>query len=260
MKIPTYADSVKRQTKIITLIQAGVIIIDPDHIYIEDKVSVGSGTIIYPGVVIEGGTTIGRECVIGPNNYIADSRIADNCVIGTFCRIESSVINPQCKIEDNAQIKRSFLGMRVKAKHFCYIGDARIGAECNIGAGAVFCNYDGVHKNKTVLDKSVFVGSGSMLVAPLHVGKYAYIAAGSIVTKDVPEATPQTKNRGTLVIARGQRDRTILEALGVIGDILQERSGIMTVSNLVEQFDTQIHKVGYVRVDKDGWHIEKPGT
>ena len=128
------------------------------------------------------------------------------------------------------------MGARTKAKHNCYIGDAHIGKDCNIGAGTVFCNYDGEEKNATILEDEVFVGSGTMLVAPLRIGKGAVIAAGSVVTQDVPAG-------GTLVIARTQlHEHTLKEVIRAL-----------------ETTPVQIHKPNRYSHDKSGWHkIPKP--
>lgn len=235
MNVPSYANAKARYVTIMRLKHRGVVFIDEAHTYIEESVRIGRGTVIYPNVYMEGKTIIGRDCVIGPNMRIRNARIANRCTIGMDPHIEDSTINSDCEI-GHAQIVRSFIDASTKAKHFCYIGDAYVGKDCNIGAGTVFCNYDGEKKNEAVLEDEVFVGSGTMLVAPLRVGKGAYIAAGSIVAEDVPAG-------GTLVIARGQKhEHTLKEVI---------RALVTT--------PLQIHKLGrYIR-DKTGWHkVPKP--
>ena len=235
MTVPTFTDPRQKEAKVRQLQREGVIFIDPEHAYIEDDVRVGEGTIIHPNVYLYRGTKIGKNCSVGPSAFIEGTSIAQNCQISFGAHITQSVLNPQCQIE-HAQIKRSFLGKRTKAKHHCYIGDAVVYRDCNIGAGTVFCNYDGSKKSKTILAPEVFVGSGTMLVAPLRVGKGSYIAAGSVVTKDVPPRT--------LVIARSQNHT----------HELKEAIRAMATT------PTEIHKRDYVRRDKHGWRIQRPAT
>lgn len=230
MDIPSYINARKRRATILRLKKQGVVFIDEAHTYIEESVCIGRGTVVQAGVYIEGKTIIGRDCMVGPDVFMRNSRIANSCIVGFGAHIEDSVINKQCEIA-HAQIVRSFLGTRTKARHFCYIGDAHIGKDCNIGAGAVFCNYDGEKKQRIILEDGVFVGSGTMLIAPLHIGKRAYIAAGSVITKDIPAG-------GTLVIARGQKHEHALADL--------ERASSST--------PTEIHLPGRYRRDQSGWH------
>jgi bifunctional UDP-N-acetylglucosamine pyrophosphorylase / glucosamine-1-phosphate N-acetyltransferase len=235
MPLPPYEPQKFLYTTIMRLKHRGVRFIDEKHIYIEDTVEIGAGTIVYPNVYIEGKTHIGQDCVIEPGALIRNAHIANQCTIGTGAHIEDSTMHSGCEIA-HAHIVRSLLGARVKAKHFCYIGDARIGRDCNIGAGTVFCNYDGEKKNKTVLEEGVFVGSGTMLIAPLRIGKGTMIAAGSVVTQNV---TPG----GTLVIARGQtHEHTLKEVIRTL-----------------ETTPAEIHKPNRYARDKTGWHKkEKP--
>jgi bifunctional UDP-N-acetylglucosamine pyrophosphorylase/glucosamine-1-phosphate N-acetyltransferase len=153
----------------------GVTIVDPANTYIEAAVSIGRDTIIYPFSVIEGEVRIGAGCRIGPFSHIRGvSRVEDGAEIGNF-----------------VEVKTSLIGAGTKAKHLSYIGDAEIGKDANVGAGAITANYDGKAKHKTVIGDRAFIGSGTTLVAPVRVGKDAITGAGSVVLKgrDVPEGS-----------------------------------------------------------------------
>ena len=181
----------------------GVTVIDPATTYIEPTVALGRDTVLWPNVHLQGRTAIGSGCIIGPNTVVRDT------VIGNDCHIECSVlegawvgdeveIGPFAHLRKGArlergvhmgnfgEVKNSTLGPGVKMGHFSYIGDAAIGAEVNIGAGTITCNFDGVKKNKTVIGANAFIGSDTMLVAPLTLGENSRTGAGSVVTKDVP--------------------------------------------------------------------------
>jgi bifunctional UDP-N-acetylglucosamine pyrophosphorylase/glucosamine-1-phosphate N-acetyltransferase len=179
-------------------------IIDPKSTYIEPGVKIGKGTTILPNTTISGRTTIGARCRIGPNSVIADSRIEDEVTIFASV-VESAVIEkgadvgpfshlrPGAHLEAGVhignfvEVKASRIGAGSRAGHFSYIGDAKVGMDVNIGAGTVTCNYDGEKKNETVIEDGAFIGSDTMLVAPVHVGRNASTGAGSVVTKDVAE-------------------------------------------------------------------------
>lgn len=181
----------------------GVTIVDPETTYISDSVSIGKDTTVYPNTYIYGETRIGDGCRVGPSVYIEDSRIGDNVEIKfssylTDCEVEDGVVmgpfchlRPEARIKSGAkignfvEIKKSNIGVGSKVPHLSYVGDADIGAGVNIGAGTITCNYDGVNKHRTVVEDGAFIGSDTMLVAPIKVGKGATTAAGSTVTKDV---------------------------------------------------------------------------
>jgi bifunctional UDP-N-acetylglucosamine pyrophosphorylase / glucosamine-1-phosphate N-acetyltransferase len=186
------------------LMLSGVTIIDPDTAYIDAGVNIGQDTAIFPNTTIEGRTTIGRDCRIGPDSQVIDATIGDGCRIWATI-VESSEVGtgvtigpfshlrPGAKIAGDAhvgnfaEIKSSTLGERTHVGHFSYIGDSEIGADVNIGAGTVTCNYDGVNKNKTIIGDGVLIGSDTMLVAPVRIGRNARTGAGSVVTRDVAE-------------------------------------------------------------------------
>lgn len=185
---------------------AGVTIQDPFTTYIEPSVTIGQDTTILPNTMLLAGTQIGEECVIGPNTSISHSQVGNHCQIQAavveHAIIENHVdIGPFAHLRKGAQlgdgvhmgnfgeIKNSRLAAGVKMGHFSYIGDATIGKDVNIGAGTITANYDGKNKNPTVIEDNVFIGSDTMLVAPLHIGKGARTGAGAVVTKDVPPNT-----------------------------------------------------------------------
>ncbi|TAK14169.1 MAG: UDP-N-acetylglucosamine diphosphorylase/glucosamine-1-phosphate N-acetyltransferase [Anaerolineae bacterium] len=186
--------------------EAGVTLLDPATTYIESTVQIGADTVIQPNTILRGSTTIGADCLIGPNTVI------ENSTVGNACKVIASVvesatlenrvdIGPYAHLRKGAhladgvhmgnfgEVKNSYLAPGVKMGHFSYIGDAQIGRNVNIGAGTITANYDGENKHKTEIEEDVFIGSDTMLVAPLHIGKGARTGAGSVVTKDVPAGT-----------------------------------------------------------------------
>lgn len=181
----------------------GVTIIDPDNTYIHPDVVIGADTYIYPGTMITGKTTIGGECHIGPNTEIKDceiqnrtvirqsvahdSQIGSDVQIGPFSHIRpQSAIHDEAKIGNFVELKKTTLGKGSKASHLSYLGDAEIGERVNVGCGSITVNYDGKNKFLTRIEDGAFIGCNSNLVAPVTVGKSAYVAAGSTITKDVP--------------------------------------------------------------------------
>ena len=193
----------------------GVTIIHPETTYISADAVIESDTVIQPGCMIEGATVIGEDCNIGPNAQIADSRIGDrttvhssvvresaiaeDTAIGPFAHIRPlSDIGSHVKIGNFVEVKKSKLGNDTKVSHLSYIGDAEIGSNVNIGCGSITVNYDGKNKFKTIIEDDVFVGCNTNLVAPVKVGKGSFIAAGSTITKEVPE--------DALAIARARQE------------------------------------------------------
>jgi len=182
---------------------SGATIMDLKSTYIDPGIEVGPGTVIYPNTTLIGQVTIGARCRIGPNAVIVDSRIDDEVTV-FFSVVEGAVIEhgadvgpfshlrpgahlgPGVHIGNFVEVKASRIDARTRAGHFSYIGDAKIGANVNIGAGTVTCNYDGENKNETVIEDGAFIGSDTMLVAPVRVGRKAATGAGSVVTRDVP--------------------------------------------------------------------------
>ncbi|HUF53938.1 MAG TPA: DapH/DapD/GlmU-related protein [Dehalococcoidia bacterium] len=164
----------------------GVTIVDPATTYIDAHVEVGSGSVIKPNTTITGKSHIGANCQVGPNTVIEDSTLMDDVQVGPFCHIRGGAhIESGVHLGNYVEVKASRIGAGSKAHHFSYIGDADVGRDVNIGAGTVTCNYDGESKHRTVIEDGAFIGSDTMLVAPVRVGKGAGTAAGSVVTTDV---------------------------------------------------------------------------
>ena len=193
----------------------GVTIINPATTHISADAIIGSDTIILPGVMIEGKTVIGEDCKIGPNSHIVESQIGDNTsihssvvlnsqvgnetAVGPFAHLRpDSSLGDHVKIGNFVEVKKSTLGEGTKVSHLSYIGDAEIGSNVNIGCGSITVNYDGKNKYQTVIEDDVFVGCNSNLVAPVKLRKGSFIAAGSTITKEVPEET--------LAIARARQE------------------------------------------------------
>lgn len=182
----------------------GVTIRDPASTVIDASVVIGRDTILYPGVMLEGRTTIGEGCVIRSHTRISDSelgnrvlvqdhcviqdaRVEDEAVVGPFAHLRpGSVLRRAAKVGNFVELKQTELGEGSKANHLTYLGDAKIGKGVNVGAGTITCNYDGYRKHGTVIEDDVFVGSDTQLIAPVTIGRGAVIAAGTTVTGDVP--------------------------------------------------------------------------
>ncbi len=196
------AASEGRRRTCLAFLLAGVTIVDPATTYIDERASIGRGSVIYPNTTIAGRTVIGRGCHIGPNSVVVDCRLGDDCRViaslleegtleagvdvGPFSHLRPGVyLEAGVHIGNFVEVKASRLGRGSKAGHFSYIGDASVGADVNIGAGTVTCNFDGLRKHRTVIEDGAFIGSGTMLVAPVTVGKGAATGAGAVVTRDV---------------------------------------------------------------------------
>jgi bifunctional UDP-N-acetylglucosamine pyrophosphorylase / glucosamine-1-phosphate N-acetyltransferase len=184
--------------------EKGVNILDTNSVFIHPHAVIGPETTLYPNVYIEGNTKIGKGVTVYPNVRISDSLIDAAAVIRDSTLIEKSHIKsgaaigpfahirPGCDIGSGAKIgnfvelKKTIVGSGVKASHLSYLGDAMVGRGVNIGAGTITCNYDGKKKSRTIIGEDVFVGSDSQLIAPVRIGRGAYIGAGSTITRDVP--------------------------------------------------------------------------
>ncbi|WP_251860651.1 bifunctional UDP-N-acetylglucosamine diphosphorylase/glucosamine-1-phosphate N-acetyltransferase GlmU [Clostridium sp. Marseille-Q2269] len=192
----------------------GVTFIDSESTYIDADVEIGNDTIIYPGCVIQGNTIIKEECtlysnsrifnsviesnVTVENSVILESHVGENTTVGPFAYVRPETkIGKSARIGDFVEIKRSTIGDNTKVSHLTYIGDAEIGSKCNFGCGTVVVNYDGQKKQKTIVGDNVFIGCNTNLISPVKVNDNTYIAAGSTITKEVPE--------GSLAIARSKQ-------------------------------------------------------
>jgi len=206
------ADEVLKQEKLKNLMLSGVTILDPKNTYVDHACEVGKDTILYPNCHLQGKTKIGERCIFEPNSKVLDSQIGDEVIIRansviTESRIENgaiigpfahlrplSEIKSKAKIGNFVEVKKSIIGKGSKANHLSYIGDSLLGESVNIGAGTIFCNYNGFEKHQTIIGDRVFVGSNVELVAPVKVGDDSSIGAGTTVTEDVPN--------GALAISR----------------------------------------------------------
>lgn len=192
------------QAKREELLQAGVRMMDPTAVYVDEGVTVGAGTLLLPGTILRGRTAIGTNCQIGPQVMLTDCTVEEGCSINAS-QCEESVIEKNCqigpythirphclvgegsKIGAFVQLKNCNLGKGTKMAHLTYVGDSDVGADCNFGCGTITCNYDGFHKYRTTIGSHVFVGCNTNFVAPVTVEDGAFIAAGTTVTGHVPE-------------------------------------------------------------------------
>ncbi len=197
------AEQVLRRRILERHMYAGVTIVDPTTTYIEEDVIIGMDSVILPGTTLRGKTKIGSECWIGPYSMIENSHLGDRCQIrqsvleethceegvqmGPFshCRAGAHLAQ-NVRMGNFGEVKNSYIGSETDMHHFSYIGDATVGERVNIGAGVITCNYDGVRKHHTEIADGAFIGSDTMLVAPISVGEQASTGAGAVVRKDVP--------------------------------------------------------------------------
>jgi bifunctional UDP-N-acetylglucosamine pyrophosphorylase/glucosamine-1-phosphate N-acetyltransferase len=196
-------EQVMRRRVLRNLMESGVTVVDPASTFVDRGVVVGRDTIIYPFTLLEGRTVIGEDCVIGPgshlvnttvgsgvtiqNSIVLGSLIGDDCAIGPFSYLRPETrLEKGVKVGDFVEIKKSLIGKGSKVPHLSYVGDATLGANINIGAGTITCNYDGYKKWPTRIGDGAFIGSNTNLVAPVEIGAGAVTGAGSTITRDVP--------------------------------------------------------------------------
>lgn len=203
-----------RLRKIRELEARGVMVLDPLSTWVDLDVRVGRDTVLYPAVVIEGNSRLGRECRVYPfvhlihtqvgnrvrvlsSTMIESSRIEDDAQVGPFTHFRPrTVLRSRAKVGNFVEMKNTIFGPGSKAGHLSYLGDCVVESGVNVGAGTITCNYDGLRKHRTIIEKGAFIGSGTELVAPVRVGRNAYIGAGSTITKDVsPEALAVARSR-----------------------------------------------------------------
>jgi len=204
-----------RDRKNLELMASGVTIEDPATAYVDEEVTIGPDTIVHPGVSIEGRSSIGAGCEIHTGARIIDSQIgdrvtilnhsvitgstiADEASVGPFAHLRPETqLQAKTKVGNFVELKKTVLGAGSKANHLCYLGNATIGEKVNIGAGTITCNYDGVVKRETIIEDGAFVGSDSQLVAPVTIGKGAYVGSGSTIRENVPA--------GSLAVSAGKQ-------------------------------------------------------
>ena len=209
------AGEIKRRQILRRVAESGVTIVDPGSTDIGADVQIGQETSIYPNTMIEGATVIGAGSFIGPNTWIKDCEIGDECRVfmshmerakmargsrvGPFSNLRPQAdLKEQTKIGNFVEVKNAVLGPSVSVSHLTYLGDAEVGEKTNIGAGTITCNYDGYTKSRTIIGANSFIGSNSTLVAPVVIGDDAFVAAGSVVSQDVPE--------GAMAIGRARQE------------------------------------------------------
>jgi bifunctional UDP-N-acetylglucosamine pyrophosphorylase/glucosamine-1-phosphate N-acetyltransferase len=208
------AEQILRRRMARRLMEGGVTLVDPETTYVETTVEVGRDTVIFPGTLLRGRTVIGEDCRIGPFTTVEDSRlgsgvvvryavvegseVADGCTIGPFAYVRPGTrLSQGVKIGGFVEVKKCQIGEGTKVPHLTYLGDAVVGERVNIGAGTITCNYDGKAKWPTYIEDEAFIGSNTNLVAPVRIGRGAYVGAGSTITKDVPP--------GSLGVARSRQ-------------------------------------------------------
>ena len=197
-------ERILRVRKCEALMRAGVTLVNPEITRIDQDVEVGRDSVIEPGVSLLGRTRVGKDCVVQswsiitdsilgdrvtvkPFSVVTGSEMANDSIAGPFAHLrDGAVVAEEARIGNFVEVKKSRIGRGTKSLHLTYIGDATLGERVNIGAGTVTCNYDGEKKHPTVIEDGVFIGSGTMLVAPVRIGKGSYVAAGSTITEDVP--------------------------------------------------------------------------
>ncbi|MDA9969400.1 bifunctional UDP-N-acetylglucosamine diphosphorylase/glucosamine-1-phosphate N-acetyltransferase GlmU [Gammaproteobacteria bacterium] len=208
-------ESILRNMKSEQLLDQGITLMDASRVDLRGEVSAGKDCSIDVNVILEGKITLGENVTIKSNVILCDVTIGDNSVIEAFSHLSSAMVGSNCsigpyarlregsEIGNNAKIgnfvetKKTKLGEGAKANHLAYLGDADIGDNANVGAGTITCNYDGTNKHKTTVGENSFIGTNSSLVAPVNIGKGAYVGAGSVITKDVPDES--------LAVARGKQ-------------------------------------------------------
>ena len=204
-----------RASRVSALLDAGVCIIDPNRVSIDDEAEIASGVVLHPDVAVLGSSVIAEGCVLHQGAWLREATLAsgvevlpysvidgavvgEGAAIGPFARLRPGTeLGTDVKVGNFVEIKKSKLAAGTKASHLAYIGDATLGERVNVGAGAVTCNYDGENKHETTIGDDVFVGSDCMLVAPVTLGDGAVTGAGSTITKDVPE--------GALAVGRARQ-------------------------------------------------------
>ncbi|HEU0369195.1 MAG TPA: DapH/DapD/GlmU-related protein, partial [Candidatus Acidoferrum sp.] len=208
-------DRIFRERKREEMMAAGVTIQLPETVLIDPEVIAGADCSLEPGVQLLGKTKLGTRCKVGTGSVLLDAILGDDVIVRAHSLIEESrldrgsIVGPFARLRTGTHLKagarvgnfvetkKAVIGERAKVPHLSYIGDAKLGSKTNIGAGTITCNYDGVNKHQTTIGNKVFIGSDSVLVAPVRIGDGAYVAAGSAITENVPA--------DALGIARGRQ-------------------------------------------------------
>ena len=260
-------EKILRLRKTEALMRDGVTIVNPGCTYIDEQVEVGRDTVIEPGVSLLGATRVGNACALRPYSTIIDSVLGDRVTVRPYCMIraceiasdvilgpfahlrDGAVIEENARIGNFVEVKKSHVGRGTKASHLTYLGDATLGEGVNVGAGTITCNYDGEKKNPTVIEDGVFVGSGSMLVAPVRIGRGSYVAAGSTITEDVPPESlalgrARQSNKEGWARTRSQAKPSVNITVREAGPVaVVELNGRLTLGPPVEALGQTIRRV-----------------
>jgi bifunctional UDP-N-acetylglucosamine pyrophosphorylase/glucosamine-1-phosphate N-acetyltransferase len=260
-------ERILRLRKAEALMRDGVTIVNPGCTYIDEQVEVGRDTVIEAGVSLLGATRVGNACALRPYSTIIDSVLADRVTVRPYCMIraceigsdvilgpfahlrDGAVIESNARIGNFVEVKKSHVGRGTKASHLTYLGDATLGERVNIGAGTVTCNYDGEKKNPTLIEDGVFVGSGTMLVAPVRIGRGSYVAAGSTITEDVPPESlalgrARQSNKEGWARTRSQAKPSVNITVREAGPVaVVELNGRLTLGPPVEALGQTIRRV-----------------
>ena len=176
-------------------LKQGVKMVSPETIFFSNKTKIGKNVLIEPYVVFIGNVILKNNITIKSFSHLEDVKVENNVSIGPYARLRpGTILSEGSKVGNFVEIKKSKIGKHSKVNHLSYVGDASLGKNVNIGAGTITCNYDGVSKNKTIIEDNVFIGSNSSLVAPLKIRRNAVIGAGSVITKNV--------NKNSLALTR----------------------------------------------------------
>ncbi len=185
----------------------GVTMLDPESVWLSDDTDFGEGVTIEPMVFIGPGVVIGDNTVIRAFSHLEGAKVGSNCNVGPFARLRPGAVMEEGSFVGNfVEMKKATLGPGAKASHLSYIGDASVGANANIGAGTITCNYDGYFKYQTVIGERAFIGSNSALVAPVNIGADSIVAAGSTVSRDVGDGELRMV-RAEQLVKQGWADR-----------------------------------------------------
>ena len=257
-------EKVLRRRVVEALMREGVTIVDPETTSIDATVTVGRDTVIEPGVSLSGATRVGQGCMlkshavlsdtilhdhvtVRPFSVISGCEIASGAVIGPFAHLrDGALIDEDARIGNFVEVKKTRVGRGAKALHLTYLGDAILGEKVNVGAGTVTCNFDGERKNPTTIEEGVFIGSGTMLVAPVRIGRHSYVAAGSTITEDVPpEALALGRARQINKEAWTRQQEAVKPTINVAvrgsGEItVYDVSGRLTLGDPVTQLNEEI--------------------
>lgn len=218
------------------IMRDGVSLRLPSTIWVDETVEIGADTLVEPRAILHGRTVVGKGCCIGTGCVLTDTKVEDGAVLKPYCVTDEAVVRkgaivgpfarlrpgsdvgPDARVGNFVELKKTVLGRGSKANHFSYLGDGVIGKDVNIGAGTIFCNYDGFNKHATVIEDDVFIGSDSQMVAPVKVGKGSYVASGSTITSDVPpESLALARARQVTKKGRARALRQLLESRATEG-------------------------------------------